>query len=169
MALSIGAVSLFAESIDFLEDTSVNLLIFIGLSWSATAKSRLAQGMALILLTPAIGFFWALWGKFSNPVPPEAFALSLTGLGALAINIASVMILLKYRDHKESLPRAAFLAARNDAWASLAIIAAGLITAFIWPSIWPDVIVGIGIAAMNFDAASKVWGMAQKEHASAKA
>ena len=37
MALAIGSVSLFADSVDFLEDTSVNFLIAIARGWSATA------------------------------------------------------------------------------------------------------------------------------------
>ncbi|MET0313621.1 MAG: cation transporter, partial [Hansschlegelia sp.] len=36
VALSIGSVSLFADSVDFLEDASVNLLILLALGWSAT-------------------------------------------------------------------------------------------------------------------------------------
>jgi len=39
VALAIGSVSLFADSIDFLEDASINLLIAVALGWSA----RLAQ------------------------------------------------------------------------------------------------------------------------------
>ena len=35
VALAIGSVSLFADSIDFLEDTSINFLILIALGWSA--------------------------------------------------------------------------------------------------------------------------------------
>ena len=37
VALAIGSVSLFADSIDFLEDASVNLLILVALGWSAPA------------------------------------------------------------------------------------------------------------------------------------
>ena len=35
VALAIGSVSLFADSIDFLEDASINFLIFVALGWSA--------------------------------------------------------------------------------------------------------------------------------------
>ena len=36
VALNIRSVSLFADSIDFLEDTAVNFLILVALGWSAT-------------------------------------------------------------------------------------------------------------------------------------
>jgi Co/Zn/Cd efflux system component len=42
------------------------------------------------------------------------------------------------------LTRAAFLSARNDAIANVAIIAAGFATAYLWHSAWPDLIVGAG-------------------------
>ena len=59
--------------------------------------------------------------------------------------------------------KAAFLSARNDALANVAIIAAGLVTAFVWYSPWPDLIVGLAIAAINFDAARDVWEAAREE------
>jgi hypothetical protein len=42
-----------------------------------------------------------------------------------------------------------------------------LVTAFVWSSAWPDLIVGLGIAAMNADAAREVWGAAHEEHRAA--
>ena len=120
------------------------------------------MALAGLLLVPALGFVWALWAKLGNPVPPEPFALSLTGLGALIVNVFFAVLLARYRHHSGSLTKAAFLSARNDALANMAIILAGLVTAFTL-SIWPDVIVGLGIAAMNMDAAREVWTAAYKE------
>ncbi len=54
MALAIGSVSLFADSIDFLEDTSVNLLIFIVLGWTALHRARVGMTCAGILLIPGL-------------------------------------------------------------------------------------------------------------------
>jgi Co/Zn/Cd efflux system component len=163
VALSIGSVSLFADSVDFLEDTFVNLLIAFALGWSAIARARLGMLLAAILLAPAIGLLWALWQKIAAPAPPEPFALSLTGLGAIVVNLTCAFLLARFRNRSGSLTKAAFLSARNDAVANVAIIAAGLVTA--WSgSIWPDVVVGIGIAIMNLDAAREVWEAARGEH-----
>ena len=49
-AIAIGSVSLFADSIDFLEDASVNLLIAFALGWSAAGRARLGMVLAGILL-----------------------------------------------------------------------------------------------------------------------
>ncbi len=163
VALTIGSVSLLADSVDFLEDASVNLLIVLALGWSTRARAKIGMGMAGILLVPALAFLWGLWGKFHNPVPPEPFALSLTGGGALLVNLTCAFMLAGFRSHSGSLTRAAFLSARNDAIANLAIIVAGLVTAMT-ASLWPDVIVGLGIAALNLDAAREVWEAAHDEH-----
>lgn len=163
VARVIGSVSLFADSIDFLEDASINLLIFTALGWSAARRARVGMLLAGILLVPGLATLWTAWDKLMKPVAPEPFALSLTGAGALAVNATCAALLARYRAEGGSLTRAAFLSARNDACANIAIIAAGLFTATVWASGWPDIIVGLGIACLNFDAAREVWDAARKE------
>ena len=169
VALKIGSASLLADSADFFEDASVNLLIFFAIAWAAKSRARIGMLMAFILLAPAAAFLWTAWHKFFNPLPPAPFALSLTGLGALAVNMSCAYLLASYRHAKGSLTRAAFLSARNDAFANVAIIGAGLVTAYLWRSAWPDLIVGFGLAAMNLDAAKEIWEAARDEHAEAQA
>jgi Co/Zn/Cd efflux system component len=165
VALAIGSVSLFADSVDFLEDASLNLLILLALGWSVRNRARLGMALAGILLIPGLATLWTVWAKIAAPVPPEPLALTLTGLGALAINLTCAITLARFRKHSGSLTKAAFLSARNDAVANIAIVAAGLVTAYLWLSAWPDIIVGLGIAAMNADAAREVWETARDEHA----
>ncbi|WFU11360.1 cation transporter (plasmid) [Rhizobium sp. CB3090] len=167
VALSIGSVSLFADSVDFLEDASVNLLILMALGWSARNRARVGMALAVILLVPGLATVWTAWQKFMTPVAPDPLPLSLAGLGAFAVNLSCAMMLVRFRKHSGSLTRAAFLSARNDVLANIAIIAAGLVTAFVWTSAWPDLIVGLAIAAMNADAAREVWTAARGEHSAA--
>jgi Co/Zn/Cd efflux system component len=162
VALRIGSVSLFADSVDFLEDASVNILIAVALGWSAANRARLGMALAGILLVPALATIWTAWTKLNAPAPPEPVWLSLTGLGALAVNLSCALILARYRGHAGSLTKAAFLSARNDALANIAIVAAGLATS-LWPSAWPDLIVGLGIGLLNADAAREVWTAAREE------
>ncbi|MCW6512245.1 cation transporter [Lichenifustis flavocetrariae] len=169
VALAIGSVSLFADSIDFLEDASVNFLILAALSWSASHRARVGMALAGILLVPGLATLWMAWDKFNVPVPPAPVPLSLAGTGALVVNLSCAFMLARYRARGGSLTRAAFLSSRNDALANVAIVSAGLFTAFVWPSAWPDLIVGLGIAVLNVDAAREVWTAAREEHASAGA
>jgi Co/Zn/Cd efflux system component len=168
VALAIGSVALFADSIDFLEDASVNLLIVIGLGWSAAARARLGFFLALLLLVPGLATLWSAWEKIGNPVAPDAFALGLTGLGALAVNLTCALLLARFRREGGSLARAAFLSARNDAINNAAVIAAGLVTAFLWASAWPDIAVGLVIGLLNIEAARDVWQAARQDRAAAR-
>ena len=167
IAVAIGAVSLFADSIDFLEDAAVNLLILAALGWPARQRAFVGMLLAAILVVPSLATLWTAWQKFNLPIAPGPLALSLTGFGALVINLSCALILVGFRDHSGSLTRAAFLSARNDVVANIAIIAAGVVTALIWDSAWPDLIVGLGIFAMNLDAARQVFAAAKVEHADA--
>lgn len=77
VALAIGSVSLFADSIDFLEGTALNLLILIGLEWSARNRARLGMVLSGLLLVPGVAKLWTVWRKFTAPVPPGPLSLSL--------------------------------------------------------------------------------------------
>ncbi|MBM1169786.1 cation transporter [Microvirga arabica] len=163
VALAIGSVSLFADSIDFLEDASINLLILLALGFTLRMRARVGMGLAAIILVPGLATLWMAWEKFWTPVPPEPVLLSLAGAGALAVNLACALLLARHRHHGGSLTKAAFLSARNDAFANVAIVGAGLVTAATL-SAWPDLIVGLAIAAVNADAAREVWEEAREEH-----
>jgi Co/Zn/Cd efflux system component len=162
VARRIASVSLFADSIDFLEDASVNALVLLALPWSARRRGTVGLLLAVILLVPALATAWTAWGKFASPVPPAPLPLTLTGLGALVVNLTCALLLARVRHAGGSLSRAAFLSARNDVVANIAIIAAGALT-LLWPSAWPDLVVGLGIFVLNLDAAREVYRAARSE------
>ena len=168
VALAIGSVSLFADSIDFLEDASVNLLILIALGWSAVRRARVGMALAVLLLVPGLATLWTAWSKFNLPLPPEPVPLSLAGSGALAVNLICAFLLARYRTHQGSLTRAAFLSARNDVLANIGIVLAGLLTAYSY-TVWPDLLVGLAIVLMNANASREVWEAARAEHRAARA
>jgi Co/Zn/Cd efflux system component len=120
------------------------------------------MAVAVILLVPGAATAWMAWHKFVLPVPPAPLPLSLAGAGALAVNLFCAFTLARFRAHAGSLTRAAWLSARNDALANIAIIAAGFVTAATL-SAWPDLIVGLGIFAINLDAAREVYAAARAE------
>src|SRR6185295_12628023 len=83
VARAIGSVSLFADSIDFLEDASVNFLILAALGWTARKRAYVGMAMAGILIVPGLSTLWTAWEKSNLPVAPDPGLLSLTGAGAL--------------------------------------------------------------------------------------
>jgi Co/Zn/Cd efflux system component len=162
VGLSIRSVSLIADSIDFLEDASINLLILIGLGLAVAARARLGSLLAVIIAVPGVAAFVAAVDKFLHPAIPGAIELSATAFGALVVNATAAVILSRVKHHEHSLVQAAWLSARNDVFANVAIIAAAGMTALI-PSAYWDVAVGLGIGVLNADAAVKVWRRARTE------
>ena len=118
------------------------------------------------MLITGLATLWTAWDKFLLPVPPAPIPLSVTGAGALAVNFICAMMLARYRVHGGSLTRAAFLSARNDVLANVAIIGTGFLTLYT-ASAWPDLAVGLGIFVVNLDAAREVYLAALKERAEA--
>lgn len=162
VALAIGSVSLFADGIDFLEDASVNLLVLFAMGRSPAVRARVGLLLAALLLVPAAATLWTAWVKLGVPVAPNPVLLTITGFGALVVNFGCALMLARFRSRGGSLTKAAFLSARNDAMANVGIIAAGAATAATL-SPWPDLVVGLAIAAMNADAAFEVWKAARQE------
>lgn len=162
VALAIASVSLFADSVDFLEDASVNLLILLALGWSAARRRLVGMGLAGIILIPGLAALWTAWEKLLLPVAPRPAALTLAGAGAFVVNFTCAAILARVRLSGGSLSRAAYLSARNDVLANVAIVLAGVATAATASAV-PDLLVGLGIAAVNAGAAREVYEAAQHE------
>jgi Co/Zn/Cd efflux system component len=136
--------------------------VLVALGWTARRRASVGFVLAALLLVPGIATAWMAWSKFQQPVPPAELPLSLAGLGALVVNVTCAFLLVKVRNVAGSLSRAAFLSARNDAFANVAIILAAGVT-FFWPSAWPDLLVGLGIFLLNLGAAHEVYEAARKE------
>lgn len=162
VAQVINSVSLFADSIDFLEDASVNGIILLALGFGLVWRRRIGMLLAGVLLVPGITTAWAAWQKFGDLASvPSPTTLTWTGVGAMLVNFACAWLLVRYRNHGSGLMKAAFLSARNDVLANIAIVVAGGLT-FVTMSAWPDLVVGIGILVLNAGAAYEVWQEARE-------
>jgi Co/Zn/Cd efflux system component len=162
LAVLIGSVSLFADSTDYLEDAAINVLILVGIAWPPQRRALLGKLMAAIIVLPSLAALWMAWHKFNDFAEPQPLVLTLAGIGALAINLACAFLLASFRNQGGSLTKAAFLSARNDALANVAIIIGGGLTA-LTRSAWPDLVIGLIIAALNAGAAHEVYEAASLE------
>lgn len=168
VALTAGSVALLADSVDFLEDTSVNLLVVVALSWPLVRRAVMGKIMALLILGPAVLAAKEAVGRFAEPIAPHVLPLVLASVGAIAINGTSAWLLTSVRNHGGSLSRAAFLSARNDVVVNMAIIVMGAVT--VWTgSGWPDLILGCLIILLALRAAYEVWEVSEEERLAAKA
>ena len=161
-ALNIRSVSLLADSIDFIEDASINFLIFFAISLTLAKKAKVSIILSIIMLSPALTALWAIWQQVLYQEPPRPIELSLVAFGALIVNCLCTFILIRFKNFSGSLTRGAFLSARNDALANIAIILTGIIT-FFYPSIWPDIVVGIFRAYIRTESALEIYNRAIKE------
>ncbi len=128
VAVAIGSVALVADSVDFLEDAALNLLIVAGLGWRPAARARLGAVMAGILLLPGLAAAWTAWQKIGAFAAPAPLPLTLTGLGALAVNLACALMLARHREGRGSLTGRPSCRPATTV-ANVAIVAAGLVTA----------------------------------------
>lgn len=149
------SVALIGDSIDFLEDASINILIALAIGWSLRKRQVVTYFLAILLLVPGVAFLWNAIHQILSPEIPVGEGMSVVGFGALIINVFCAFLIARHRSEEGGLVMAAFYSARNDAIANLLIIGAGFITV-LTPSIWPDLIIGIAIFVMNADAAKEV-------------
>ncbi len=168
VAVAIGSVSLFADSVDFLEDTAINLLIAVALAWSPHRQALAGKAMALVILAPALAAAGQALAELGDPVPPDPAALVLTAGGAAAVNLLCSAVLARFRHHGSSMARAAFLSARNDVLVNLAVVAMGVLTAWTGSG-RPDLVLGLVVVVLNAGAAKEVWETAEEERLAARA
>jgi len=168
VALAIGSVSLLADSVDFLEDTAINLLIALALGWPLRRRALAGHAMALVILVPAVVAGWQAVQKAFEPTAPDVRALVLTAGGAAVVNGACALLLVRVRHHGGSLSGAAYLSARNDVAVDVAILAMALVTAWTGSG-WPDIVLGLVIVTVNGTAAVEVWRLAGEERLAARA
>lgn len=161
VTLTGGSVSVRSDLLDFLGDavaTGIGLLL-IGRSARVRGIASLWQGIAL----GGLGLF-ALGSaalRALSGAPPEPFGMGVYGLLGFCVNVGAAILLLKHRKGDANV-RAVWLYSRNDAIGNVAVlIAAGLVV--LTTSRWPDVVVGVGIAALFLHSAYEIIRGARRE------
>ncbi len=157
-----SSLALISDSIDFLEDASVNLLVVLALGWTLQKRKYVSYLLAGLLLVPGIAFLWNAVNKLLDPVPPVGEGMTFVGLGALAVNVFCALMIARHKSEEHGLVLAAYYSARNDAIGNVLIIISGLIT-LLTPSIWPDLVVGLILFGLNTGAAKAVINASKSE------
>lgn len=166
-AISLRSVALFADSVDFMQDAAINLLIAIALGWSLLARARLGRILALIILVPAVfAAIEAIRKAFAPEAPAAVPLIIVASMGAL-INLLCALLLARHKGEGGSLVGAAWLIARNDVVVNVAIVGMGVLT-LVWVSGWPDIVLGVLILLLNATAARTVWRAAGDESLAAR-
>jgi len=141
-----GSNALQADALDFLGDalTYGITLAAIGAAAATRAKAALFKGLTLFLMG-----LWVFGSTAYHVLVlgiPRAELMGAIGFLALAANVTSVLLLMKYRDGDANV-RSVWLCSRNDAIGNVAVMVAA---AAVWftASKWPDLIVAALMAGL---------------------
>lgn len=156
-----GSQALKADALDFLGDTVTYAisLIVIGMSLKVRATAALVKGASLA----AMGLW--VFGMTAYQVlilgVPSASIMGGIGLLALAANLSSVLILMRFKDGDANV-RSVWLCSRNDAIGNIAVmLAAGGV--YLTGTAWPDLIVAGLMAGLFLWSALQIIKQAMNE------
>lgn len=153
--------ALQADALDFLGDalTYGLSLAVIGASLRVRTNAALAKAVSLLLMGGWV-FAATLWRVFVTGVP-EAGVMGVVGVMALAANLASVALLVRYKDGDANV-RSVWLCSRNDAIGNVAVMAAAL---GVWGTAtgWPDLLVAGIMAGLFLSSAVQILRQALAE------
>jgi Co/Zn/Cd efflux system component len=161
------SMALKADALDFLGDTvtyAISLWV-IGRANMLRARVALFKGYSLA----AMGFFVlaATLYRFFVLGHPDEMVMGSIGALALAANLLSVLILLKYRDGDANV-RSVWLCSRNDAIGDVAVLVAA-VAVYYTKTPWPDLIVAGLMASLFLSSASQIIAKAKAEIAQEQA
>jgi cation diffusion facilitator family transporter len=148
------SVSLVADSLDMLGDALVYAFSLYVVARSSTMKARAALLKGIIMA--AFGFFvlgQAIY-RIVYPQLPVFEMIGAIGLLALAANGTCFFLLWRHRADDINMS-SVWLCSRNDIIANISVLFAA---AGVWftHSGWPDILVGLALAALFLRSASHV-------------
>ena len=157
-----GSQALKADALDFLADAvtySLSVAV-IGTSLRTRATAAMLKGLSLTLMAT-----WVLGSTVYQTLIlglPRADLMGSVGVLALAANLASVLLLLRYRDGDANV-RSVWLCSRNDAIGNVAVMIAAL---GVWSmsSAWPDLAVAALMAGVFLASSTQIMRQAWAEY-----
>lgn len=156
-----GSASLAANTLDFAADAATYGLSLWAIGKSVQVRSGAAfikSGSLAAMALAILGF--AVWRAFVG-APPEGATISGLGLFGAAANLFAALLLVRYREGDANV-RSVWLCTRNDLIQCLAVAATG-VAVMITGSRWPDLVVGVLLAAIFLRSAWQITVQARQE------
>jgi Co/Zn/Cd efflux system component len=149
-----GSQALQADALDFLADSMTYGMSLAVIGLSAHTRATVAIAKAASLTAMAL---WVLGSTAYHVLVlgvPRADVMGIVGVFALAANVASVLILMRYKDGDANV-RSVWLCSRNDAIGNVAVmLAAGAV--FLTATKWPDLIVAALMAGLFLTSSAQI-------------
>jgi len=157
-----GSQALQADALDFLADSVTYglSLAVIGASLRTRATAALFKGVSLSLMA-----VWVLGSTIYQTLVlgvPSAEVMGIIGFLALSANVASVVLLMPYKDGDANV-RSVWLCSRNDAIGNVVVMAAAL---GVWgtSTAWPDLAVAALMAGIFLSSSVQILRLAMREY-----
>ena len=156
-----GSQALQADALDFLGDTATYAITMFVIGMPLIWRTRAALFKGLSLGAIGLWVFGSTAYQFLVLDVPRAEVMGAIGFLALAANLASVLLLMKYRDGDANV-RSVWLCSRNDAIGNVAVMAAA---SGVWATqtAWPDLIVAGIMAGLFLWSATQIILQALRE------
>ena len=156
-----GSQALQADALDFLADAltyGISLAV-IGAPLYVRSRAAILKGVSLSVMG-----LWVLGSTAYHVLVlgvPRAEIMGIIGFLALAANVASVLILARYKNGDANV-RSVWLCSRNDAIGNVAVMGAAFA---VWAtaSKWPDLIVAAAMAGLFLSSSLQILRQALRE------
>src|SRR3989344_1475760 len=150
-----------ADTLYFAADAATYALSLWVIGKSVQVRSGAPFFKSASLATMAVGIVGlAIW-RAATGAAPEGGTISGLGLFGAAINLAAALLLVRFREG-DANGRSVWLCTRNDLIQCLAVAATG-VAVMITGSRWPDLIVGVLLAAVFLRSAWQITVQARQE------
>ncbi|MFN4099949.1 MAG: cation transporter [Pararhodobacter sp.] len=156
-----GSRALQADALDFAADALTYAISLWVIGRPLALRARVAQLKGLSLAVMALVILGLAISDMLAPGVPQAGVMGLVGFAALAANVASVLILMRWRDGDSNV-RSVWLCSRNDAIGNVAVMGAAVMVAWL-QSGWPDLIVAVAMAGLFLSSAIQILQRAHHE------
>ncbi len=159
----VGSQALQADALDFLGDSMTYALSLFVLArppvWRANAALFKGISLAALGLWVLVSTVWQLL----KGTVPEPLTMGIIGVLALAANLLSVLLLLRFRDGDANV-RSVWLCSRNDAIGNVAVMIAAS-GVFATGAAWPDLLVAAIMASLFLSSSVRILRQAVGERA----
>lgn len=153
-----GSVALMADAVDMLGDAMVYGLSLYALDRSERWRNGAAVFKGVVILAFGIGVLVQVGLRLQYGVPPSSSTMGIFGALALAANLVCLALLWRFRKQDINMS-STFECSRNDVISNVGVLVAAAGVAM-FHSPWPDIAIGLLIAALFLRSAYKVLSQA---------
>jgi cation diffusion facilitator family transporter len=151
-----GSAALMADATDMLGDALVYGVSLYAIAKSDRWKAGVAAFKGAFILILGLGILVNVAIKIQSGVPPSSTLMLVFGGMALVANLVCLGLLWRFRRQDVNMA-STWECSRNDVISNIGVLAAaGLVAATSSP--WPDILIGLAMAAVVLRSAARVLG-----------